>query len=874
MAPQSHTLKIRSHNVNGFEHSREFLYDECRSDSFSLLAIQEHWLRPAYRKQMGINRMKVLHPDFDAFGVSAMASQVEKSVMKGRPHGGTGFIFEKRISNNIRACTDIKHNRVSVMELSTINEKIMFINCYMPYFNPAKRAEILIEYREVIGFIENIMSSHSSHKFVLLMDMNCNIFNASHDFSILINGMMRDFDLVSNYDFVPGFDAQSDYTRFDRKRGSYTLIDGILISRSLSPLVQSSSILHPPLNVSDHLPVEIVLNVELGEYWKDKPTVSNFIPWSSLSEDELFLFRHSMSSSLKDISLPISALNHSDRICENCNCAIALEKFYCDIVGAVEVADRCLPRKKHGLAKPYWSPELSAAKQRSYDAHKLWLDCSCPRSGPLFNEKVQSNYRYKLLLRQSKNIVNSSVSDSLSNNLLNNDRTSFWANWKKINGSQLTSSSMIDGHIGDRAIVDCFSESFRSIYAPAGSNDSLRDRFSREYEVYKLNHADDLISPFLLSWPEMVDAAMSMKLSKATSTFLKSEHLFNGAPELLCYLHLLFNGLISHGYLPHEFLQGTISPLVKDANGDVADSTNYRGITLSPCLSQLFEYCLWGKFGSYILSDDLQFGFKRSHSTSHAIFTLKSCVDYFLKYRSNVFVTFLDLSKDFDKISHYGIFIKLMERGAPLCFLNLVIYLYLNMQSRCRWGSEYSEYFRVTSGTKQGGIISPRIFTMYMNDLIVRLRRKGLGCHVLSLFLACLFYADDLCLIAPSRGSMQEMLCICEDYCHEFGLAFNVKKTKALFFGNFKGEIAPLNLYGQPIQFVKEWVYLGTTIVSGKSFSFSAAADLRAFYRSSNSILSALRKPNVRVQINLLYSNCIPSLSYAADVKVFSYDDI
>ena len=112
-----------------------------------------------------------------------------------------------------------------------------------------------------------------------------------------------------------------------------------------------------------------------------------------------------MSSELANIAVPISALNHSNRICGDCNCAVALEKFYCDIVRAVEVADRCLPRKKHGLAKPYWSPELTAAKQRSLAAHRLWRDCSSPKSGPVFNEKIQTNHRYKLLLRQSKNLV-------------------------------------------------------------------------------------------------------------------------------------------------------------------------------------------------------------------------------------------------------------------------------------------------------------------------------------------------------------------------------------------------------------------------------------------------------------------------------------
>ena len=88
----------------------------------------------------------------------------------------------------------------------------------------------------------------------------------------------------------------------------------------------------------------------------------------------------------------------------------------------------------------------------------------------------------------------------------------------------------------------------------------------------------------------MVDAVFKLKVGKSASTFVKAEHIFQGSPELLCYLHLLFNGLMTHSYLPYDFLCGTISPIVKDASGDSTDSSNYRPITLGPTFFQLFKY--------------------------------------------------------------------------------------------------------------------------------------------------------------------------------------------------------------------------------------------------------------------------------------------
>ena len=232
---------------------------------------------------------------------------------------------------------------------------------------------------------------------------------------------------------------------------------------------------------------------------------------------------------------------------------------------------------------------------------------------------------------------------------------------------------------------------------------------------------------------------------------------------------------------------------------------------------------------------------------------------------------FLDCSKAFDTISHYGIFMKLIDRKVPLCFLKLIMYLYLNMKSRCSWRGSYSEYFDVTSGTKQGGVLSSYIFSMYMDDLIHRLRKSGIGCHIVNLFIACILYADDLCLMAPSRGALQALIDICDDYCKEFCLSFNVKKSKILLFGKHKDcHIADFTIDGKQVEIVHEWKYLGVTISSGTKLTFSHKPALSSFYRSVNSVLSSMRKPNELVLMHLLYSNCVPCLTYAAEVVEYS----
>ena len=113
---------------------------------------------------------------------------------------------------------------------------------------------------------------------------------------------------------------------------------------------------------------------------------------------------------------------------------------------------------------------------------------------------------------------------------------------------------------------------------------------------------------------------------------------------------------------------GVVTPIVKDAEGDVSSTSNYRGITLSVVFASLFEMAILTRIGHLLTTDNLQFGYKKRHSCSHAVFVLRSCIDYFTTHGSNVFATFLDCSKGFDKVNHNRLFIKLMKRGKPLFF--------------------------------------------------------------------------------------------------------------------------------------------------------------------------------------------------------------
>ena len=102
----------------------------------------------------------------------------------------------------------------------------------------------------------------------------------------------------------------------------------------------------------------------------------------------------------------------------------------------------------------------------------------------------------------------------------------------------------------------------------------LNNEFRRIYSDYSNVHANDSLLPYFLTWHEMVNLLSNLKTGKATASFLKAEHILLGSPKLSIHLHLLFNAMIQHSYVPCEFLHGVIIPLVKDTEGDHCNPDN------------------------------------------------------------------------------------------------------------------------------------------------------------------------------------------------------------------------------------------------------------------------------------------------------------
>ncbi len=85
--------------------------------------------------------------------------------------------------------------------------------------------------------------------------------------------------------------------------------------------------------------------------------------------------------------------------------------------------------------------------------------------------------------------------------------------------------------------------------------------------------------------------------------------------------------------------------------------------------------------------------------------------------------------------------------------------------------------FEVINGVKQGGVMSPILFTVYVDGLFHKLKKSGVGCQISNYFIGCLLFADDVTLLCPTINGLKKMIAICEQYATEFNIKFNGKES-------------------------------------------------------------------------------------------------
>ena len=473
--------------------------------------------------------------------------------------------------------------------------------------------------------------------------------------------------------------------------------------------------------------------------------------------------------------------------------------------------------------------------------------------------KSRAKYHYAIRYIHKNN--ESIKANRMANNLINNNTSNFWKDIKRVKGAKNVLTNMVDNVTGSENIGNLFADKYNELYNCVSFNSDemcrLIDQNSKDIVDICCKHKCNY--SHVITHENVKQSIKLLKHNKSEGiSQCNTNHLIYACDTLSVYLSLLFNSMLIHGVSPKMLLNATIIPIPKDKRKSLNDSNNYRAIALSSVISKVLDITILNSNREILDTCNLQFGFKKKHSTTQCTFVLNEVVQYYLNNDSDVYVMMLDCSKAFDRVHYVKLFSVLKYKGLCPLLVRLLIFMYIKQSLCVKWGSQYSNEFNVTNGVKQGGILSPVFFTVYIDELLIRLKKSGVGCYVGQSFLGGLGYADDGGLLAPTIYALKIMLKICETFGNEFNVLYNSSKYQLLHYSKNPSNIFDgLHHNGTFIPVENQACHLGHPI-GPNCCDKVIEKGTNVFVVAFNGVNSCFNNTHIDVKYKLFKSFCMP----------------
>jgi hypothetical protein len=195
----------------------------------------------------------------------------------------------------------------------------------------------------------------------------------------------------------------------------------------------------------------------------------------------------------------------------------------------------------------------------------------------------------------------------------------------------------------------------------------------------------------------------------------------------------------------------------------------------------------------------------------------------------------------------------------PKLIVRFLLYWYQTQQFALKWCNFISETFTVSNGVRQGGILSPRMFNVFIDDLSTVLNNSGVGCHLNDVCYNHLIYADDCVLLAPSPRSLQKLLDICNNYAKTYDMVYNVKKTVCMCINSYSKTspfIPDVFLDDVRLKWLSEYKYLGVFITKDLSDDADMKRQMKCIYSKGNTLVRKFTSCSLEVKVQLFKSFC------------------
>ena len=532
---------------------------------------------------------------------------------------------------------------------------------------------------------------------------------------------------------------------------------------SYDPIISCSIVAPCPDNVSDHLPLitEFVITIQqvqscIPDPCPSAPKLPHSPSVCEAYKAALLPRIEGLTYLLNDLTSPEQAQSAVDDLLGQVNSAISCA------VRAVSHHDAPRAFKP----KAYWCPELSQLRNRKRLWWRIWAEAGKPRAGAVYESYKGIK---KLFRRVSRRRMTRFIQDKFAkvNQLFNRGRLrEFWRRCRKPRKDTPSTLRAED-----------LAAHYETVMTEQGQLSAEQCSIAHQVER-RAQQLRGHLQPSRVTVEEVAQRVARLKTGCAPGIdAITAEHLRHGNSTFLCrILADMLSCCLSWGIVPTCFTLGLIVPILKKPTSNPNDVNSYRPVTLSSVYSKLLE----GLMLPPDTVNDSQFGFRKGRGTSMACSLYNDIKAYFDFKKSPLYTCSLDAEKCFDSIWHSALFYKLID-VLPDHHWSTLHFWYSNLKSLVRWNNVYSKTFCVTRGTRQGSILSPALFNVFINDLLVLLENCTDGVRIGHLLFNSFAYADDVTVFAATVPGLQRLIDMCVLYASRWKFNFGFAKTQCIY---------------------------------------------------------------------------------------------
>jgi hypothetical protein len=416
-----------------------------------------------------------------------------------------------------------------------------------------------------------------------------------------------------------------------------------------------------------------------------------------------------------------------------------------------------------------------------------------------------------------------------------NDMRGFYSGLKEVWGPQKKGPVHLKTSDGRETISDSkrvlsrWAEHFQTLLnVPGDIEPSALDRIQQHPTIESLDDTPTI--------DEVAKAIDAMKDGKAPGQDgIPAEVWKYGGQNLLVKLHDLIIQIWKEGEVPQAWKDASIVTIFK--KGDRTECGNYRGISLLSIASKIFARVLLNRLTTHVTPNvvpESQCGFRSNRSTVDMIFCLRQLQEKCIEQNRALYIVFVDFTKAFDTVGRTGLWKLLRKYGCPDKFTSLVESLHTGMMASVSDGTNSSDSFGVTNGVKQGCVLAPTLFSIFLSAMLEEAfrdlddgvyiqSRQDADLYNVAHFRAktkCtlqlirdLLFADDSALLAHSPEEIQRIIDAFSEASKKFGLKINIKKTEVLYQPDrARTKEVDIKVDGVKLNSVPEFTYLGSTV--------------------------------------------------------------